>query len=541
MRRPRPPSAARLANANAPPPLRVLSPKADSPPSSAFVAVAPTVSRPTSAALAASAKKGCLEVVSPAGRDRQQRPPSASPSGPDAASLILALTRATQRGEQSPSHSLHQCLAHVADLQFNAPEGISSLWKVAPVLRVAKDQLLEVNDTRQHLEAEVGNLRDRFFQLGRNVAAKIEELKRAEQSVAERVRVDLAAKQELDDAAAQLRQDIFRVGAECEVLTEEVGEGLSQEQALWAEERRQLLADIALLDEQVEIKNHRLHHILPELCLEQFEKISTETTRLKRFSPDAETKALITRRIVHQERTVNELQQQLDEVDGRKAARKQKLRGKRSSMKPKADNEAQRRTMKPKADAMEQIEEELQATLEPRGRKATLKASDVADMSAIHSLRAATEMFGQQDADHQEREQQEVRRPGKAKKSVAAPRRASGRKSVTEENAGMPADVEKKLQEIFKTCDLKGDNNINKIELIMSCRKSEDTAAFFGLSTTSNQEDDGKDKMELLFLAMDKDNDREVSWEEFKVFYSKQVFDKAPKEHREKILAIANK
>jgi len=85
-------------------------------------------------------------------------------------------------------------------------------------------------------------------------------------------------------------------------------------------------------------------------------------------------------------------------------------------MKPKADNEAQRRTMKPKADAMEQIEEELQATLEPRGRKATLKASDLADMSAIHSLRAATEMFGQQDADHQERQQQEVRRPGKAKK-----------------------------------------------------------------------------------------------------------------------------
>jgi len=77
------------------------------------------------------------------------------------------------------------------------------------------------------------------------------------------------------------------------------------------------------------------------------------------------------------------------------------------------------------------------------------------------------------------------------------------------------------LKEIFVLCDASGDNKVNKRELIRACRASPEVSGFFGLSQNIRQEDGSREKMEELFQAMDGDDDREISWEEFKEYYQK--------------------
>merc|ERR1712196_166118 len=73
---------------------------------------------------------------------------------------------------------------------------------------------------------------------------------------------------------------------------------------------------------------------------------------------------------------------------------------------------------------------------------------------------------------------------------------------------------------IFDMCDIKGDNQINKRELIKACKSNKAIADFFKLPTAIRQED-GRNQFESIFQAIDSDDNRELSWEEFKIFFGK--------------------
>jgi len=216
---------------------------------------------------------------------------------------------------------------------------------VAPVLRAAKDHLLQASDRRQELDAEVGNLRERAGQLVRDVEAKYEELRRAEETAADRVKRHLARKQELEEAAAQLRREIFQVERENLVLKYQATEGLAKEFADWEHERRQLEDEIARLDEEKGIKTERLNVQLPEQQQQQRDKITAEQKRLKKFEPDSKEKAELTRRVVLRENKCMELQQQMQDIDNKKAeARRRRLRAKKAA---KAEARGERKSESP--------------------------------------------------------------------------------------------------------------------------------------------------------------------------------------------------
>eukprot|EP00930_Biecheleria_cincta_P096796 TRINITY_DN88594_c0_g1_i1.p1 TRINITY_DN88594_c0_g1~~TRINITY_DN88594_c0_g1_i1.p1 ORF type:complete len:1030 (-),score=206.19 TRINITY_DN88594_c0_g1_i1:109-3198(-) len=80
-------------------------------------------------------------------------------------------------------------------------------------------------------------------------------------------------------------------------------------------------------------------------------------------------------------------------------------------------------------------------------------------------------------------------------------------------------DQELFLREIFQRCDRDGDGQINKREMILACRGSPETASFLGLPSIIHQEDGSRDLLEAKFQALDKDNDRLVTWEEFYAYY----------------------
>merc|ERR1712110_943642 len=87
----------------------------------------------------------------------------------------------------------------------------------------------------------------------------------------------------------------------------------------------------------------------------------------------------------------------------------------------------------------------------------------------------------------------------------------------------IPKDEEEKLREIFDLCDKNSDGNINKRELILACRKSGDVADFFKLPRLIRQEDGSRTDMEALFQSADTDDNREMSWEEMKGWYSNKL------------------
>jgi len=75
------------------------------------------------------------------------------------------------------------------------------------------------------------------------------------------------------------------------------------------------------------------------------------------------------------------------------------------------------------------------------------------------------------------------------------------------------------LEKIFTHCDRDGDGNVNKRDLIKVCKESDEVADFLQLPRQIRQEDEARVKMEHLFQAADQDNDRKITWEEFRAFY----------------------
>jgi len=98
---------------------------------------------------------------------------------------------------------------------------------------------------------------------------------------------------------------------------------------------------------------------------------------------------------------------------------------------------------------------------------------------------------------------------------------------------------ERKLRAIFDICDVNHDSNINKRELVKLCRTDKNVADFFGLPQAIAQEDGSRDAMERLFQNIDANNDREISWDEFRSFYAtrRSVLSLPPPELFESALA----
>jgi len=101
----------------------------------------------------------------------------------------------------------------------------------------------------------------------------------------------------------------------------------------------------------------------------------------------------------------------------------------------------------------------------------------------------------------------------------------------------MIVDPEAKLRQIFEAVDVNRDGNINKREMIKFCRSSPDLAALLGFPEGVRQEDGSRDILEMRFQAIDRDDDREVTWEEFRDFFMAEMASERysvqhPREHR---------
>lgn len=75
------------------------------------------------------------------------------------------------------------------------------------------------------------------------------------------------------------------------------------------------------------------------------------------------------------------------------------------------------------------------------------------------------------------------------------------------------------LHSIFEKCDTNSDGHINKRELVLGIRRDATVAAFFGLPEVIRQEDGSRDQMEQIFQSLDKNDDREISWAEFRRWF----------------------
>lgn len=269
-------------------------------------------------------------------RGRPQRPQVAASSDP--AALVVGIRRLADRGEQSSQLVLQRCLAFLSDLQVNAPGGVNSVWMIAPVLQEAKEHLLQANDVRQELDAEVGTLRERAEQLLKDVQAKHEELRRAEEVAAERVRRQLAAKREIEEAAALLRLEISKVNREIVTLNYESTEGLARDRAEWAEERQQLQEQTETLEKDIAEKSIRVNQQLPDLQQEQRDAILVESMRVRKFGPDAKTKAELTKRRIAREGKCEDLEQQLQDLEVKRSAKKGRIGVTKGSRKDRPDS-----------------------------------------------------------------------------------------------------------------------------------------------------------------------------------------------------------
>jgi len=111
---------------------------------------------------------------------------------------------------------------------------------------------------------------------------------------------------------------------------------------------------------------------------------------------------------------------------------------------------------------------------------------------------------------------------------------------IRERSNSMIVDPEAKLRQIFETVDVNRDGSINKREMIKFCRSSPDVAALLGFPEGVRQEDGSRDILEMRFQAIDRADDREVTWEEFRDFFMAEMAAdrysvQHPREHRERL------
>lgn len=87
-------------------------------------------------------------------------------------------------------------------------------------------------------------------------------------------------------------------------------------------------------------------------------------------------------------------------------------------------------------------------------------------------------------------------------------------------------DAEERLLGIFKMCDPQDNGTVNKRELIKIVRKEPAVSEFFGIPPDA---ENARDRIEGLFQAIDYDQDREITWDEFLLFYETHIVSASKK------------
>jgi len=90
------------------------------------------------------------------------------------------------------------------------------------------------------------------------------------------------------------------------------------------------------------------------------------------------------------------------------------------------------------------------------------------------------------------------------------------------EGCEIPVDEEEaeRLGRIFGECDIMGDGDITKRELIKAIKRNGDIASFFNLPRKFRKDDGSMDMLDEKFKNIDKDDDGRIVWEEFVSFYA---------------------
>lgn len=149
------------------------------------------------------------------------------------------------------------------------------------------------------------------------------------------------------------------------------------------------------------------------------------------------------------------------------------------------------------------------------------RVSELSQPSPAHKQESQSAIAGEQG--HQLQFSGEEAAFDKDQGKSAAPRFVESelpRRSVVESDSGQtPKAADTALLKIFSHCDRDGDGKMNKRDIIKVCQESPEVADFLRLPRKILQEDEARTKMEYLFQAVDKDNDRRITWEEFKLFY----------------------
>jgi hypothetical protein len=84
----------------------------------------------------------------------------------------------------------------------------------------------------------------------------------------------------------------------------------------------------------------------------------------------------------------------------------------------------------------------------------------------------------------------------------------------------LPADIEVMFRKVFRHCDVARAGAFNECEMIFACSQRADVAAFLGLPQQLRAEDGSLDMATRMFQALDANQDYEVSWEEFRSFFT---------------------
>ena len=87
----------------------------------------------------------------------------------------------------------------------------------------------------------------------------------------------------------------------------------------------------------------------------------------------------------------------------------------------------------------------------------------------------------------------------------------------------MHACDERTAREVFDRLDRNKDSMVNVREFIITVRKDEEVAAFFGLGGTGVRQEDGtREQIEQIFQSINTSGTREIEWKEFKAFFVPQ-------------------
>jgi Ca2+-binding EF-hand superfamily protein len=86
--------------------------------------------------------------------------------------------------------------------------------------------------------------------------------------------------------------------------------------------------------------------------------------------------------------------------------------------------------------------------------------------------------------------------------------------------------VEMNLREFFDQLDINGNGLVNKRQFVKVLRNSPDLAEFCAVPQKIRQEDSSRNRFEEFFQAIDVNDDREFSWDDFLAFYQRGTEDR---------------